>query len=155
MFDIVNKADPLNSSSRISMIFSPTCWLREKSRSRFSCQESRFLVLFSLFSISYLPWKTIKRMQNSTTFDKIFLPQFTKSITFWLHVKANVKRTEFIIYNSIPKIQYIVFFKVTLWGKCLFISTSPVSQCMSLKGCRVLIWCAWHTPLKTGKIENP
>ena len=48
-------------------------------------------------------------MQNSVTFDKIFLPQFTKSITFWLQVNANVIRTEFIIYFSIPVIQYIVF----------------------------------------------
>ena len=51
-------------------------------------------------------------MQNSATLDKIFLPQFTKSITFWLQVNANVIRTEFIIYIkyfSIPVIQYIVF----------------------------------------------
>ena len=47
-------------------------------------------------------------MQNSATFDKIFLPQFTKSLTIWLHVNANVKRTEFVIYYSIPIIQYIV-----------------------------------------------
>ena len=51
-------------------------------------------------------------MQNSATFDKIFLPQFTKSITFWLHVNVDFKRSEFIIYYSIPIIQYIVFLRL-------------------------------------------
>ena len=112
---------------------------------------SAFLTFFNFI---ILPWKTTKRMQNSTTFDKIFLPQFTKSITFWLHVSANVKRTEFIIYNSIPIIQYIVFFKANLSGKCLFISTSPVRQCRSLwSPCYDLV-CMTHTT-KTGKMENP
>ena len=60
-------------------------------------------------------------MQNSATFDKIFLPQFPKSITFLLHVNANVKRTEFIIYYSIPVIQYIVFLRLIYEENvCLF-----------------------------------
>ena len=60
-------------------------------------------------------------MQNSATFDKIFLPQFTKSNTFWLHVNANVKRTEFTICYSIPIIQYIVILRLIYEENvCLF-----------------------------------
>ena len=59
-------------------------------------------------------------MQNSATFDKIFLPQFTKSNTLWLHVNANVK-TEFTICYSIPIIQYIVFLRLIYEENvCLF-----------------------------------
>ena len=69
------------------------------------------------FQFYFLPWKTIKRMQNSATFDKIFLPQLTKR----LQVNANVIRTEFNIYFSIPVIRYIVFLRL-IYGRnvCLF-----------------------------------
>ena len=60
-------------------------------------------------------------MQNSATLDKIFLPQFTKGVTFWWHVHANIKRTEFIIHYSIPVIQYIVFLRLIYEENfCLF-----------------------------------
>ena len=125
--------------------------LREKSRSRFSRQESRFLVLFSLFSILFLPWKTVKCMQNSATFDKIFLPRFTKSNTFWLHVNANVKRTEFImLFHSNNSVH--CRFKAK---ENVYFHKSNVRQCRSPEGRHVLIWGAWHTPLKQWKNEKP
>ena len=133
--------------------------LGEKSRSCFSLWEYHFFVILSLFFNFIFTIKNYQSMQNSAIFNKIFLPQFTKSITFWLHINANVKRSEFIIYYSIPIIQCTVFLKANLWGKLLFISTSSAyshcGQCTSLEGPHVLIWCAWHTSLKQEKMKTP
>ena len=62
-------------------------------------------------------------MKNSATFDltKFSYLNSQKASLFWLHVNANVKRSDFIIYYSIPIIQYIVFLRLIYEENvCLF-----------------------------------
>ena len=64
-------------------------------------------------------------MQNSATFDKIFLPQFKKQHFL---VACQYKRQKnwiyYLLFHSNNSVHCL--FKGNLWGKCLFISTSPM-----------------------------
>ena len=84
-------------------------------------------------------------MQNSATFDKTVLPQFTKSNTFWLHVNANVKRTEFIICYSIPVIQYIVFLRLIYEENVCLFPQVRCTVCVEVQKVAMFWFCVHDT----------